>query len=112
MYSSGWGTYYNTGPYNNTLHNTTTYGATASLVFQGPAQFVLTYTGHSNRGLIEIWVDGNLVTVLNADTPDLIWQMSYTSPVFSDGITHTLLIKNSNVNGEFIDIDAVQIITP
>jgi hypothetical protein len=110
-YSGAWTAYSGAGPYSNTMHYTNSVGASATFMFNG-TQFVLTYTAHPNRGSFEVWVDGALVTTVNAYSASLTWQRTYTSPVFSLGV-HTVEIKNTNTPvGSYIDVDAIQIIAP
>jgi hypothetical protein len=108
-YSSGWSTYSGPGPYNNTLHYNSTVGATASFLFSG-TQFVLSYTAYTNRGSFEVWVDGGLVTTINANSAFLVWQKTYISPVYTVG-THTVMLKNVGPSG-ITDVDAIQVIVP
>jgi hypothetical protein len=75
-YGGGWSVYNGTGPYNNTNHYTKTAGDTASFAFSG-SQFVLSYVAYTNRGSFEVWVDGTLVTTVNAYSPTLVWQKTY-----------------------------------
>ena len=70
----------------------------ASFVFQAPAKFVLSYTTYSNRGSIEVWVDGSLLTTLNANSASLTWQKTYTSPSYSDSDSHIDLNTDRNCN--------------
>ncbi len=108
VYSSGWTTYSGSGPYNSTLHYTTTTGDTADLWFSG-VRFVLTFTKNSNRGTFEVWLDDvTLVTTINAYSATLLWQQTYTSPTYTNG-THKVTIKNVNTGGQVVDVDAIQI---
>jgi hypothetical protein len=111
VYTGTWVAYSGAGPYSNTMHYTNSVGAGATFVFNG-IQFILTYTGYSNRGSFEVWVDGALVTTVNAYSASLTWQRTYTSPVFTLGV-HRVEIKNTNTPaGSYTDIDAIQIIVP
>jgi V8-like Glu-specific endopeptidase len=105
-----WATYSGSGPYLSTIHYSNSVGATASVTFHG-TQFILSYTAYSNRGQFEVWVDGVLITTINAYSTSLAWQRTYTSPSFATGV-HTLMIKNVDPAGAIIDIDAIQIIAP
>jgi hypothetical protein len=96
-YSGAWTAYSGAGPYSNTMHYTNSVGAAATFVFNG-SQFVLTYAGYSNRGLFEVWVDGVLVTTVNAYSASLAWQRTYTSPAYSAGM-HTVMFKNIGPSG-------------
>ena len=94
------------GAYNNTFKYTGTTGDKATFTFSG-TQFVLIYTQNTNRGNIEVRVDGNLVTTINANGA-LLFQKTYTSPFYANG-THTVEFKNAGGPGIYIDIDAIQI---
>jgi hypothetical protein len=106
-YGGAWTMYAGSGPYAGTLHYTSAVGATASFAFSG-TQFVLTYTAYTNRGSFEVWVDGALVTTINAYNPSLVWQKAYVSPVYSAG-NHTVLLKYIGPSG-VTDIDAIRIL--
>ena len=107
VYSSGWAVYTGGGPYAGSLHYTGAPGATASFIFTG-ARFKLTYTKHTNRGLIDVFVDGVKVDTLNANSASLQWQATYTSPVLSAG-SHTVRLVNGGSSGTYIDVDAIQV---
>jgi len=107
IYSGTWMTYSGAGPYNNTDHYTSTIGSTASFTFSG-GQFTFSYLANTNRGSIEVSVDGTLVATINANAP-LKWQTTYTSPVFTYG-THTATFKFTGPSGTYADVDAIQII--
>jgi len=104
-YSSGWIAYTGSGPYNNTLHYSATIDDYATLAFEG-TQFRLTYTGHINRGQMDVYVDDVKVGTIDQYNPTLAWQKTWTSPVFTDGV-HTL--KLVHTTGTYIDIDAIEI---
>ena len=105
-YSGNWLTYAGSGPYNNTLHYSNTIGNYASLVFRG-SQFNLTHTGYTNRGQVQVYVDGNLEGTLDEFNSTLFWQRTVSSPSVADD-THLLKLVHSA--GAFVDIDAIQII--
>jgi len=107
VYSSGWTAFSGSGPYANTMHYTNTVGSYAELLFTG-TRFTLTFAKYSNRGSFEVWVDGTLVTTVNANSATLAWQQVYTSPVLSAG-NHTVRFVHAGGSGTYIDIDAIQI---
>jgi hypothetical protein len=109
MYSSGWFPYAQSGPYDGTIHYTTTTNATASFVFQAPAVFTFYYAKYTNRGAFEIWVDGELLTTIDPYATARTWQNTYTSPIYTDDQPHTVLVKNISTGGKEVDIDAIQI---
>ena len=108
VYSGTW-TASTPGPaYNSSLHYTMTPGDTASFTFSG-TDFTLYYTQYTNRGNIQVFMDGSLtpLTTINANGA-LLWQKTYTSPTFAPG-THTVVFKDGGPSGSTIDIDAIQI---
>ncbi len=107
VYSAGWTTYSGTGPAANTLHYSNTVGSEAQFAFTG-TQFILTYFKASNRGLIDVYVDGTKIDTINAYDPTMIWQATWTSPSFTAG-NHTLRFVRAGSSGTYIDIDAIQI---
>jgi hypothetical protein len=50
-----------------------------------------------------------LVTTVNAYSASLIWQRTYTSPVYSAGI-HTVEVKYAGSAGMYTDTDAIWIL--
>src|SRR5688572_33383811 len=80
QYLPSWTVYTGPGPANNTLRYTNTVGNYTSVLFTG-TQFTLTFSKYSNRGLIDVYVDGVKITTLNANSASLMWQQTYTSPV-------------------------------
>jgi glutamyl endopeptidase len=110
LYTGTWSASSGSGPYLNTMHYTNSVGAAATFVFNG-VQFVLTYATYSNRGSFEVWVDGSLVTTVNAYSALVAWQQTYTSPVFALGV-HRVEFKNVGPAGTYTDVDAIRIIAP
>ncbi len=106
---TSWTTFNGAGPYDNSVHLTNHLGDSAYFAFTG-TQFIYKYTKHTNRGNIDVYVDGNKVTTINANGGPLDWQNIYTSPEYPSG-THLVRFRNATggVNG-YIDVDAVQII--
>ena len=106
IYTGSWSTYTGSGPYERTLHYTDGANNAAYFVFTG-TQFVLSYTGATNRGSFEVWVDGSLVTTVNAYSSIISWQRTYVSPIYTSGV-HTVVFKNAGTGRT--DIDAIQIL--
>ncbi|MBU0513002.1 MAG: hypothetical protein KJ638_15045, partial [Chloroflexi bacterium] len=107
QYNGTWTAYTGSGPYNSTLHYTTTVGDSASFTFLGE-QFTITYTAHSNRGLIDVFVDGEKIHTINAYNATLNWQYTWTSPTLAAG-AHTVLFEHAG-GGTYIDVDAITVI--
>ncbi|HEX2996363.1 MAG TPA: fibronectin type III domain-containing protein, partial [Anaerolineales bacterium] len=98
QYSGSWLTYSGTGPYANTLHYTSAAGATAEMRFSG-ARFALAYTKGPNRGSFEVWLDDTTyVTTVNAYSSSFLWQQTYSSPEYTNGV-HKVTLKNVNTGG-------------
>ena len=106
-YSGGWASYTGNGPYGNTLHYNGTAGNYAELTFTG-TKFTLLFTKDSNRGSMDLYVDGNKVTTINAYSPTYAYQQTYTSPTFASG-THTVYVVHAGT-GPYIDVDAITIL--
>ena len=108
-YAGTWATYTGTGPYNNTFHYSSLIGSSASFTFEGPL-FELTYSERSSRGQMEIFIDNNPIATINANNPIATWQQTWRPPsALSPGL-HTLKVVHNT--GDFIDIDAIEIINP
>ncbi len=75
-YSSGWTTWSGSGPYNNDIHYSNTTGNTAEFTFEG-SQLILVYTGYTNRGTVDVYVDDILEGTINqySATRDLAGRM-------------------------------------
>ena len=108
-YSGNWTIYSGTGPYNSTLHYTSSVGDSASFTFTGTG-FAFLYTVATNRGNIDVSVDGTQITTLNANGT-LAWQVAYTSPTLSLG-THTVVFTYGGPSGYYIDVDAITVLAP
>ncbi|MBN1306095.1 MAG: fibronectin type III domain-containing protein [Anaerolineales bacterium] len=108
VYNGSWSTYSGSGPYNYTLHYSVSPGNSAQIQFTG-GRFILYYTEYSNRGVVDIYVDGKKEHSLNQYGTSLAWQSSWTSDTYESG-THTVQIVH--VSGSLVDIDAIQIVDP
>jgi hypothetical protein len=104
-YTGSWSLYSTSGPYNNTLNYSSTVGNEATFVMTG-SQFVLTYNQYTNRGVVDIYVDGVLIHSLN-ENGALQWQKTWTSNDLGAG-THTLRFVHAS--GTMVDLDAVEIL--
>jgi len=108
-YIGNWTAYTGNGPYNNTMHFSATTGDFATLVFQG-TNFILTYTGNTNRGQIQVYIDNVLKGTINENNPTLVWQKTANGPSPVTNGSHILKLVHSS--GAYVDIDAIQIIAP
>ncbi len=108
FYEGSWNVYKGSEPYyNNTTHFTLAPGSSTSFAFTG-TQFKLVYAQATNRGNIAVYIDGNLITTINANG-DLHYQKVYISPLFSKG-AHVAQFKFLEGSGPAIDIDAIEIL--
>jgi hypothetical protein len=107
-YSTGWTTYTGGGPYNNTMHYTSTLGSYAEFTFIGE-QFILTMLRNTNRGLIDVYIDGIKEDTIDPNGP-VMWQWQWASAVLSNE-THTVRFVHAG-GGTYIDIDAIEILGP
>jgi len=108
-YSSGWVAKTKTGPYDDTIHRTSTFGATATSVFQAPAQFIFYYRADPSCGSFKIFVDGVKLADISACSSTTVWQKKYVSPVYTDDNVHTIVILNTSPTGTTMDVDAIEI---
>ncbi len=106
-YTGSWSQATTTGPYNGTDHYGNDSTATASFTFVGYG-FALKYVKYSNRGNIEVWVDGVKVDTIYAYSSYLVWQATYTKSNLSNAV-HTVVFKNGGPSGYYMDIDAIQV---
>src|SRR6266487_2464128 len=110
-YTGNWVTASQTGPYNNTDHYTNTQNASAAITFTG-TQFTVYFTKYSNRGNMDVWIDGTQQYTIN-ENGSLIWQQGWTLPVALSNGTHTVQFKNPNAStSTYIDVDAITITGP
>ncbi len=109
LYTAGWLPYTGSGPTNNTLQYSTVVGSDATFQINSN-RFTLTYTGFTNRGVAEIYVDGVLYASLNQYNATLAWQRTWTSGILPGATPHTIRIVHKS--GTYIDIDAITVHTP
>ena len=106
-YTGAWSTYTGAGPFNGGLHYTSTPGSYAEITFTG-SKFTLKYLQNTNRGLLDVYLDGVKVATINQYGP-LSWQKSWTSASYANGV-HTLRFVHAG--GAYVDVDAITIIAP
>ena len=97
--------YTGSGPYNNGLHYTSTPGNYAEITFTG-TQFTLKYLQNTNRGKLDVYVDGVKVNTINQYGP-LTWQKSWTSASYANSV-HTVRFVHAG-GGTFVDVDVITI---
>ena len=104
-YSTYWYTYAGPGPSAETLHFSINPKDEALVSFSG-TKFVLTYTEMSDRGMVDVFVDGAKVATIDENGTG-IWQQTWTSAVFAAG-THT--VRFVHAAGPIADIDAFSVL--
>ena len=92
--------------YDNTLHFSTAVGSYAEVTFEG-TQVILSYTGYTNRGVMDIYIDGNKVDSLNQYNSTRVYQKTWTSGTLANE-PHTL--KLIHASGSFVDVDAIEVV--
>jgi competence transcription factor ComK len=99
-YTGSWSTISMTGPYNNTSRYASA-GSTVNFKFSGN-QITYVFPTHSNRGQVNINIDGVDVSVFSLYSPSLVWQQTWVSPILSSG-SHTITITGLS---QLMDVDA------
>ncbi|MGE5776762.1 MAG: hypothetical protein ACM33V_11100, partial [Chloroflexota bacterium] len=97
------------GPYLGTMHYSTTPGGAAEFTFEG-SQIILTYSKYSNRGNLEVYIDGDPtpVATINQHNATRVWQATWTSDDLGAG-THQVRLVHAGPDGSTVDIDAITI---
>jgi hypothetical protein len=104
-YSTYWYTYEGSEPYGNSLHFSINPKDEALVSFHG-TQFQLIYTQMTDRGMLDIYVDGMKVATLNENGTGG-WQQMWTSDSYAAG-THTVRLVHAT--GPITDIDAITVL--
>jgi len=68
-------------------------------------QFSMVYTGYSNRGDMDVYIDDTLVETIDQYSQSVTWQNAWYSPVWTDNDPHTIRLVNAS--GDVLDIDAI-----
>jgi hypothetical protein len=68
-------------------------------------QIQLLYTGLSNRGNMEVYIDDTLVDTINQYSSTTTWQNAWYSPVWKDNDPHTIRLVHAS--GQIADMDAI-----
>ncbi|HMB23548.1 MAG: choice-of-anchor Q domain-containing protein [Chloroflexota bacterium] len=97
-----------TGPYLGTFHYSTVVGGYAEFLFTG-SQITLLYSKYSNRGDLEVYVDGALVDTIDQYNATRVWQASWTSGDLGAG-GHTVRLVHAGPDGSTVDVDAITIL--
>jgi hypothetical protein len=108
IYTGPWTAYTGSGPASNTSRYVSTNGSQAQISIDG-SKFIFTYVKAANRGLIDVYVDGNKVGTINARSTTTTWQATWTSPLLTPGI-HLVSFIHVGANGTYIDVDKIQVL--
>jgi hypothetical protein len=109
-YSGNWTSAGQLGPYNNTDHYTNVQGGSATITFVG-TQFTVYFTQYTNRGDVEVWIDGQQRYSFSELGSAVAWQQSWTLPEPLAEGTHTVQFKKANAGtSTYIDVDAITIL--
>jgi len=106
IYTGAWTAYSGAGPSNNTLHTSQISGNLTQFTFEG-TKFVLTYTGYTNRGVLDVYVDNVKVYSLNQYASSLTWKKTWTSGLLTKGVH---IVKLVHASGAVVDVDAIRIL--
>ncbi|OQX64681.1 MAG: hypothetical protein B5M51_02965, partial [Anaerolinea sp. 4484_236] len=107
-YNGDWETTITIGAYDGTLHKSKIIGNYAEVTFDG-TQFILNYTGNTNRGTMDVYIDGEKVGTIDQYASTKMFQTTWTSATYALG-SHNL--KLVHVSGDIIDIDAIEVLGP
>ncbi|MGE5774654.1 MAG: hypothetical protein ACM33V_00445, partial [Chloroflexota bacterium] len=94
-----------TGPYLGTMHYSKVVGSYAQFSITG-RQITLTYSKYSNRGKLEVYIDGAPAPVATIDqySSTRVWQSEWTSGDLGAG-PHTVRLVHAS--GAQVDVDAL-----
>ncbi|KAF0107475.1 MAG: Ig-like domain-containing protein, partial [Anaerolineaceae bacterium] len=74
--------------------------------------FTLITTSASNRGQMDIYVDDVKITTLNLNGAATVWQKTWTSPTFTNGIHTVRFVNVSSSAAYYVDVDGITIFQP
>jgi hypothetical protein len=106
IYTGTWTTYTGAGPANNTSHYASARGSEAQITIDG-AKFIFTYVKASNRGSIDVYVDGTKAGTINARSATTTWQAAWMSPTLTPGVH---VVRFVYAGGTYIDVDKIQVV--
>lgn len=106
-YTGSWTTDTNAGYFDGTSHVSTTAGNEATVTIYG-SQFTLYFTGDTDHGSMDVYVDGVQIDTIDQSSATTMFQRTWTSPVLSSSV-HELRFVHAD--GTAVDIDAIEIQT-
>lgn len=93
------------GNFQNTTHYSNKVGSKATFVFYG-TNITIKHRTQPGFGVLNVWVDGQLMTSINQNSPTYLKQKSTVISGLSAG-THTLVLVHAS--GGMVDLDALVI---
>jgi hypothetical protein len=108
-YEGGWLTMEAvTGPYAGTLHYSFGLGETAQVNFNG-RQIKLTYLAAPTAGIVDVYVDGVKVIIIDQSSANWDWQKTWTSDLLPAGDHSLRIVHTSEGSNSFGNVDAVTV---
>jgi hypothetical protein len=108
MYVGTWTSTATTAAYGGSYRTSAVVGNSAIFVFEG-TQFKFTYTITTSGGVLNVLVDGALVTTINEKGSTTKYKQLYTSPTYTLG-QHT--VQFVHASGTKTYVDAIEIVGP
>ncbi len=102
-YMGSWVTADQTSAFQSTTHYSISSGNQTVFHFEGE-QISLVYTANTNRGMMDIWIDGIFVISLNQYSSAPSYQRQWDSAQLSSG-HHTIILQHAS--GVTVDVDGL-----
>ena len=102
-YSGQWWVNISSVFYNSTLHYSFDTGNKISFDFYG-TRFSILYTAFTNRGIYNVYIDGQNVGTINEYNASEVRQKRWDGPTVSEG-RHSVVLEHAS--GSIVDLDAV-----
>jgi hypothetical protein len=110
-FSSGFKIQSSTSAYEGGIHYATAVGQSAAFTFTG-SQVTLLYTGNTNRGKVDVYLDGtdaaHKIGTINQYTSSVTYQKGWTSGNLGEG-EHTIRFVHAGAAGKVVNIDALTV---
>ena len=106
-YTGNWSAVTNPAYYNGTSHESTTVSNESTVMIDG-SQFILYFTGDTDHGSLDVYVDDVKIDTIDQSSATTVFQQTWASPVLASGI-HDLRFVHAA--GAVVDIDAIQVLS-
>ncbi|RPJ28823.1 MAG: fibronectin type III domain-containing protein [Chloroflexi bacterium] len=106
-YSSGFSILANPGAYLDGIHTVATIGKYAEFTFTG-SQFDVLYTANTNRGKVNVFVNGIPIGTMDQYSPTKVLQARWPSRDLGPG-DHTVKLVHAGPSGSVMNIDAIEV---